>query len=262
MIKLLFPIFLGIALYRLYNFFKNRKKSKIYKQCPCCDFFSLQGDDYEICKICYWENDGLNLNELDIESGANQNITLREARENFSKFGACHKGARKFVCSLDKRKQFKFKKRKIKKIDNATESGTDKVIEELYSTFKKYPKGNDFCEFCYSKKDIDYYMSTPVRNINVKRSRTLFCEVGDHWDSASVYKHYLPKILEIMLPPIQEEALFPSHILETLDYHNFKTWPANEKQCVLLVLQEVKKNFSYFDEEDEQEWNELFPKLL
>ncbi|WP_129710419.1 CPCC family cysteine-rich protein [Priestia megaterium] len=58
--------------------------------CPCCGYQSLDSDgDYDICEICFWEDDPyqkLNANEL----GANS-ISLIEAQENFMVYGACNK---------------------------------------------------------------------------------------------------------------------------------------------------------------------------
>jgi hypothetical protein len=58
-------------------------------QCPCCDYVSLpERGNYLICKICYWEDDGQDLDRLDDESGPNYGITLRQGRQNFAQFGA------------------------------------------------------------------------------------------------------------------------------------------------------------------------------
>ena len=62
-------------------------------QCPCCDYFSLTARaSYDICAICYWEDDGQDLDRLDEVSGPNH-ITLREARRNFEHIGACDQAA-------------------------------------------------------------------------------------------------------------------------------------------------------------------------
>lgn len=58
-------------------------------QCPCCDYFSLGSrGEYEICEVCFWEDDGIDLGNFDQYSGPNH-ITLRDARENFRRVGAC-----------------------------------------------------------------------------------------------------------------------------------------------------------------------------
>ena len=63
--------------------------------CPCCEHRSLlQRGGYEICKVCFWEDDGMN--ELDRVSGPNH-MTLRQARQNFERFGAVTDDARSHV---------------------------------------------------------------------------------------------------------------------------------------------------------------------
>jgi hypothetical protein len=72
-------------------------------QCPCCDYFTLQGrGGYEICPVCYWEDDGQDLDRLDVVSGPNH-ITLRQARENFVRMGAADDAARGLVAPASAR---------------------------------------------------------------------------------------------------------------------------------------------------------------
>jgi hypothetical protein len=55
------------------------------KLCSCCFYHTLKGIGWEICPVCFWEDDGSK--ELDQVSGANH-MTLGEARNNFLLFGA------------------------------------------------------------------------------------------------------------------------------------------------------------------------------
>ncbi|WP_437939840.1 CPCC family cysteine-rich protein [Sorangium sp. So ce341] len=71
----------------------GREPSPALAQCPCCDYFSLpcQGE-YEICEVCFWEDDGGDVGDLDRYSGPNH-MTLREGRDNFRRIGACDERA-------------------------------------------------------------------------------------------------------------------------------------------------------------------------
>ena len=60
-----------------------------------------------ICPICFWEDDGQDLDEIDIKSGPNHGITLRVGRSNFIKYGACEKEMVKNVISEFDREKFK-----------------------------------------------------------------------------------------------------------------------------------------------------------
>ncbi len=58
--------------------------------CPCCGCRTLTEppqNSYEICPVCYWENNSIQNNDETSESGANR-YSLAEARENYRLFGA------------------------------------------------------------------------------------------------------------------------------------------------------------------------------
>ncbi|MCA9716363.1 MAG: hypothetical protein KC468_16950, partial [Myxococcales bacterium] len=60
-------------------------------ECPCCGYLTLGARGaYEICPVCFWEDDGSD--DLDRHSGPNH-MALREGRRNFERFGACSEGA-------------------------------------------------------------------------------------------------------------------------------------------------------------------------
>jgi len=62
-------------------------------QCPCCDYYTLPSHArHETCPVCWWEDDGSNLGEIDAVSSANH-ISLRRARKNFAQFGAADQAA-------------------------------------------------------------------------------------------------------------------------------------------------------------------------
>ena len=57
--------------------------------CPCCGSRTLgERAAYEICRVCWWEDDGQDNNQADIiMGGPNKNISLTLGRYNFIKFG-------------------------------------------------------------------------------------------------------------------------------------------------------------------------------
>ena len=72
-------------------------------QCPCCDYYSLrERGAHEICPVCYWEDDGQDMDRLDEMSGPNH-ITLRRGRLNFERIGAADPSAEALVASADER---------------------------------------------------------------------------------------------------------------------------------------------------------------
>ncbi len=72
-------------------------------QCPCCDYYSLaRRSAHDVCPVCYWEDDGTDLGDMDELSRANH-ITLFDARHNFSAFGASDQAALSLVASPSER---------------------------------------------------------------------------------------------------------------------------------------------------------------
>ncbi|KEQ12214.1 CPCC family cysteine-rich protein [Endozoicomonas numazuensis] len=66
--------------------------SKRY-QCSCCNYLTLSSNSdssFDICPVCYWENDCIQNENPDYEGGAND-ISLNQAKENYKKYGASDK---------------------------------------------------------------------------------------------------------------------------------------------------------------------------
>jgi hypothetical protein len=62
-------------------------------QCPCCDYYTLDARGRHIvCPVCFWEDDGIDLDDIDGTSSANH-ITLRLGRANFARLGAADEAA-------------------------------------------------------------------------------------------------------------------------------------------------------------------------
>jgi hypothetical protein len=67
--------------------------------CPCCGYKTLSDQPpgtYEICPICFWEDDQIQFNDPDYEGGANK-VSLKQAQNNFKEFGACEREMLKHV---------------------------------------------------------------------------------------------------------------------------------------------------------------------
>lgn len=67
--------------------------------CPCCGYKTLAEKPpgtYDICEICFWEDDGIQFDDPDYSGGANK-VSLREAQLNFKRIGACEERCTQFV---------------------------------------------------------------------------------------------------------------------------------------------------------------------
>ncbi|MEU4873403.1 CPCC family cysteine-rich protein [Streptomyces sp. NPDC021608] len=58
--------------------------------CPCCGFLTLgERGCFEICPVCFWEDDGQDDHDADrVRGGPNGRLSLTEARRNFRIMGA------------------------------------------------------------------------------------------------------------------------------------------------------------------------------
>ena len=59
--------------------------------CPCCGYKTLdERGGFDICSVCFWEDDGQDDHDADIvRGGPNGALSLSQARANFQSFGAC-----------------------------------------------------------------------------------------------------------------------------------------------------------------------------
>lgn len=98
--------------------------------CPCCYMPTL--DDrgaFELCSICFWEDDGQDSDDADIiRGGPNHNYSLSEARENFQKYLTMYRPNDKRAFEMEN----KIKPKK-EKLYNAYQEAIQSNSEELWN---------------------------------------------------------------------------------------------------------------------------------
>jgi hypothetical protein len=59
-------------------------------RCPCCRYKTLEErGGFEICPVCFWEDDGQDGRDADVvRGGPNDSLSLTQARKNYWQFGA------------------------------------------------------------------------------------------------------------------------------------------------------------------------------
>lgn len=75
------------------------KRKYKYYTCPCCGYQTLESKPpgtYDICPICYWEDDNIQYEDPFYEGGANR-PSLYEAQRNFLSYGAYDKHVLPYV---------------------------------------------------------------------------------------------------------------------------------------------------------------------
>ncbi|MBX9569636.1 MAG: hypothetical protein K2X77_12110 [Candidatus Obscuribacterales bacterium] len=57
--------------------------------CPCCGYDTvLERNQYHICPVCWWEDDGQDNEDADkVWGGPNADLSLSQARKNFLLYG-------------------------------------------------------------------------------------------------------------------------------------------------------------------------------
>jgi hypothetical protein len=68
-------------------------------ECPCCGYLTLEEEPpgtFEICSVCFWEDDDVQFYDHDYKGGAN-GVSLNQARANYRRFGAIDEGSIPFV---------------------------------------------------------------------------------------------------------------------------------------------------------------------
>ncbi len=71
-----------------HRFMMTNKEGKY--QCPCCGYFTYSEkltNTFQLCEVCFWEDDGIQFDDPLYEDGANK-VCLEQARKNFQEFGA------------------------------------------------------------------------------------------------------------------------------------------------------------------------------
>ncbi len=57
--------------------------------CPCCGYLTLPEEPpgtFDICPVCFWEDDNVQFRDPDHEGGANK-VSLSQARASFREHG-------------------------------------------------------------------------------------------------------------------------------------------------------------------------------
>ena len=68
-------------------------------KCPCCEYYTfdkIPNTNYDICPVCYWEDDPFAYDNPDYVESCN-GVSLNKAKKNFVEFGACTKDMQKYT---------------------------------------------------------------------------------------------------------------------------------------------------------------------
>ncbi len=86
----------------MFKFIKKKqliKQKQLKRKCPCCGYYTLDSKfagEYDICPVCFWEDDPFQAKDPNLEDFANT-FSLNQSRENYKKFGAVDERLIKYV---------------------------------------------------------------------------------------------------------------------------------------------------------------------
>ena len=146
----------------------------------------------------------------------------------------------------------RFMTKSISKID-LDQSALGQSIERLYQVFAKYrtPSVIDGCPCCVSKSDEAALHSKALRYLDDTDISRYAFKAMTTWGSVADFKHYLPRILELL--STTDFIVDTFVVLGKLDYGKWRTWEANEIAAIekfLLAWWIYKvQNASYFDDQ-------------
>jgi hypothetical protein len=88
-----------LAWFNDYSARVDQRPPSLLLRCPCCRCKTLgERSVYEICPVCFWEDDGQDDQNADeVWGGPNGPLSLTEARANYRAFGASSERRRQFV---------------------------------------------------------------------------------------------------------------------------------------------------------------------
>jgi len=134
--------------------------------CPCCGFKSLTEQPpgtYDICEICFWEDDGVQYNDPDYAGGANK-VSLREAQLNFRDFGACEERCKQFVRKPNESDEYegpydvsKIHRMPIREIINIFRA-TGSPLVSILDLYKGFIRIND-SNFRFNSSELDSFIN-------------------------------------------------------------------------------------------------------
>ncbi len=100
------------------------------ESCPCCGRRTIaERGRYDICTVCWWEDDGMDNNDADIASSPNYGISLTQARYNFIKFGIYDPRRQDLLAKTEPKFKYELG-REFKLIDNIDGSHNDYYVVE------------------------------------------------------------------------------------------------------------------------------------
>ena len=117
--------------------------------CPCCGYITTR-EEYEICEICFWEQDFYQTTNI-LGTGANA-VNLFDAQRNFERTGSCDPAKGKFGRAVNNDDARDHRWRKI------TEEDVQRGVANGWAFFDDDPLPDRACEI--PDADVPWWFSS------------------------------------------------------------------------------------------------------
>ncbi|MFM9946029.1 MAG: hypothetical protein ACKVQB_12445 [Bacteroidia bacterium] len=108
------------------------------------------------------------------------------------------------------------------------------TIENLYLTFGKYTtEGIYYCDCgCVKEEDVRKLNSKPLRQLEEDDLVSYYGSALYTWGDVEHYKHYLPRICELISSNRNYAFVNVDEIFNKLEYAQWMEWPEEEQQAI------------------------------
>lgn len=221
--------------------------------CQCCGYKTIEEkNNYEICPICFWEDD-IYQNENQFSNGGANKISLVNAQMNFIKFACCDKQFEKNVRKIYESDEYdnKWKPFVIKALEEfmGNEDIAEKLINEEIETIneedEKIIQINLYYEamFLYDKGLLKKILFKTIKNGNMSLKKLSFEILKNYKYDIEVQNllvdYYLDKTIEKEIKTIVNEFLEEKTKYEMIAYSEIKD--IINKEISEMEINNIKK---------------------
>jgi hypothetical protein len=114
-----------------------------------------------------------------------------------------------------------------------SELGLQNAIERLYRTFAGYRAEHMHgCPHCVSDADHARLYSKPLRDLQPADLDRYAFKAITTWGDTEDFRHFLPRMLELLARYGENEGIDAEQIFAKLDYADWGAWPAAEREAI------------------------------
>src|SRR5262245_18137025 len=113
------------------------------------------------------------------------------------------------------------------------------AIEGLYTTFSRYPLPIhvEGCAHCVSDADHALLYSKKLHDLGTQELNRYSFKAISTWGSADDFRHFLPRIFELMAVDGGSSWTVPEVVFKKLTYGHWEAWPFDERWAITTFFE-------------------------